>query len=109
MRNVVFVWDHELAPIMDAATLSQVGGAFFDRARRPVSIRPLVVPPDQDANRLILDAAQGDRPGLIWMFNRNGHTSAHRFPPAISKLDPRWVCDAQGDGTAGALACYRRP
>lgn len=109
VRNVVFVWDHELAPIMDAATLSQVGGTFFDRARRPVSVRPLVVPPDQDANRLILDAAQGDRPGLIWMFNRAGHTSARRFPPAIAKLDPRWVCDEQGDGTAGALACYRRP
>ncbi len=108
-REVVFVWDHELAPIMDAATLSQVGGAFFDRARQPVTIRPLVVPPDQDANRVILDAAQGERPGLIWMFNREGHTAAHRFAPAITKRDPRWVCDEQGDGVAGALACYRRP
>jgi len=109
ISDVVFVWDHELTPIMQASTLTQVGGVFFQRAGYPVRIRPLVVDAAHDANAAILAAARGPRPGLIWLFNRDGRTAAHAFAPAISRADPDWTCASQGEGTAGGLACYRRP
>jgi len=107
VTDVVFAWDHELAPIMTATTLARVGGAFFDRAGRPIRIHPIVLDPGRDPNRDIVQAARGPRPGLIWLFNRDGRTAAHRFAPAIAR-DPHWLCTAPGGGAAGALACYRR-
>lgn len=108
VTDVVFVWDHEFAPIMRATTLAEVGGVFFQRADRAVRVRPLVVDPGRDANPDIVAAAQGARPGLIWLFNRQGRTAAHSFAPAIDR-DPHWICAEQGDAVVGGLACYRRP
>ncbi len=108
VTDVVFVWDHELAPIMTSGTLKAVGGVFFARAHDPVRIIPLVLPRGQDPNREIIAAADGRHPGLIWVFNRAGHTAARDFAPAISRTSPDWTCDEQGDGTAGVLSCYRR-
>lgn len=107
VSDVVFVWDHELSPIMEPDTLRHLGGVFFERAHRRVRVTSLVVPVDHDANRDILAAAKGLRPGLIWMFNRSGQTAAHRYAPAINRLDPNWRCAQVGDGTVGSLSCYR--
>jgi hypothetical protein len=107
VSDVVFVWDHELAPIMAPDTLREVGGVFFERAHRPIRVIPLVVPAGRDANREILAAATGPRPGLIWMFNREGRTAAHAFPPAIERFDPDWKCLPTADATVGGLGCHR--
>ena len=107
VTDLVFVWDHELTSIMAPTTLERVGGVFFARAGYPIRVRPLAVDAKHDPNLAILAAAQGPRPGLIWMFNRAGHTAAHRFPPTIARLDPRWSCAESGDGVAGSLRCYR--
>ena len=54
-----------------------------------------------------LAAADGERPGVIWLYNRRGHTSARLHPPALQAIDPRWRCDRVGDDMVGTLACWR--
>jgi hypothetical protein len=108
VTDLVFVWDHGIAPIIAPTTLERLGGVFFDRAGRPVRVHPVLVDRDHDANAAILAAARGPHPGLIWLFDEEGPTAAHRFPPAIAQRDPRWAC-APVEGKVGGLACYRRP
>lgn len=107
VTDVVFVWDYELAPMMDPVTLARVGGVFFNRAHRPVRIHPLVVAPDRDPHPAIAAAATGPRPGVIWLYNRQGRTAAHAFPPAIPKADPAWTCADLAQAPVGGLACWR--
>ncbi len=104
--DVVFLWDHEVTPIIPPDTIARVGGVFFQRAGRPVRVAPLVVTPDQDPNRLIPQAASGAKPGFIWLYNEDGHTAAHRFPPNLGKL-PGWTCQRTAPGPAGVLACVK--
>jgi hypothetical protein len=108
VTDVVFVWDHGIAPIVDRTTLERLGGVFFNRAGHPVRVLPILLDRDHDPNTAILAAAQGPHPGLIWLFDREGHSAANRFPPAIAPRDPRWAC-APVEGSVGGLACYRRP
>jgi hypothetical protein len=62
----------------------------------------------RDPNRQAVAAARGERPGLIWIFDRHGRTASARYAPAIETLDPRWRCTTFGDGQVGSLACARR-
>jgi hypothetical protein len=107
VTDVVFVWDHETVRLMAPSSLRRVGAAFFRRAGDPARVTALAAAPTEDVNRLALTAATGARPGIIWIYNRNGATSARAFPPAIPRLDPRWTCDRFGDATVGSLACWR--
>jgi uncharacterized membrane protein len=109
VTHVVFVWDHEVAPIMAPSSLQRVGAVFFRRAGDPALVTPLAPHPGEDVNRLALAAATGPRPGIIWIYNRHGATSARTFPPRIARIDPRWTCERSGDDMVGALACYRAP
>jgi len=68
---------------------------------------PLVAAPDEDANMALLAAAQGPRPGLLWIYDRTGRTAAHSHPPRIAQIDPRWDCRTYGDGVVGQIACVR--
>lgn len=104
--DVVFLWDHEVTPIIPADTIARVGGVFFQRAGRPVRVTPLVVTPAQDPNKLIPRMASGPRPGFIWLYNQDGHTAAHRFPPILDK-QPGWTCQRTAPGPAGVLACVK--
>lgn len=104
--DVVFLWDHEVTPIIPKDTLTTVGGVFFRRAGHPVAVTPLVVTPDQDPNRLIPAMARGRRPGFIWLYNEAGHTAAARFPPRLNRL-PGWTCHRTAPGPAGVLACVK--
>ncbi len=108
VSDVVFVWDHELAPIIKSSTLEAVGGVFFARAGHPVVVRPLALDARRDPNLGIVAVARAPRPGMIWLFNRQGHTVASRYAPAIAEL-PGWHCTEQGNGMMGSLACYRAP
>jgi len=105
--QVAFVWDHEATRIEAPASLQRAGEAFFRRAGDPVTVTPVITRPDQDANPLALAAATGPRPGIIWIYNRRGATSAHTFPPRIPALDPRWTCEQVDDSEIGNLACWR--
>jgi uncharacterized membrane protein (UPF0136 family) len=105
--DVVFAWDHEVTALMPPATLERLGGVFFRRAGTPVRVRPLVARPIDDLNALALAAATGPRPGIIWIYNRDGRTAARAHPPEIAARDPRWTCQRIGDETVGSLACWR--
>jgi hypothetical protein len=106
VTDVVFLWDHPAAKIMDPLSLTRVGSVFFRRAGARVVVSPLVVGQTQDANRVLLSASVGRRPGLIWIYDRAGRTSANTHPPRISQIDPRWTCATFGDGLIGSVACY---
>jgi hypothetical protein len=106
--DVVFIWDHEAARIIDPESLRRVGSVFFRRQGYPATVTPLVVRPDSDVSRMALSAARGARPGIIWLFNRAGRTAFALQAPQIAELDPRWTCRELSDGVVGALACYRR-
>ena len=108
ITDLVFVWDHELAPMMDKASLARVGGVFFDRRHRPVHVRPLVVDRDHDPNLAILAAATGSKPGIIWLYNRQGRTAAARYAPDIVAHDPSWTCITSGSDMVGAVGCFRQ-
>lgn len=108
VSDVVFIWDHPAAKIIDRGSLRRLGEFFFERAEAAVTVTPLQVNPARDPNAQALAAASGERPGILWIFDRNGRTAAHRFPPAIERLDPRWSCETFGDGTVGSVACVRR-
>jgi mannosyltransferase len=107
VSQVVFVWDHEADGLIPRDTLQRVGGVFFARAGRPLPIVPIAPRADQDANALVQAAAGGERPGVVWLYNRAGHTSARLGPPVLQTLDPRWRCERAGDDTVGTLACWR--
>ena len=110
VANVVFIWDHEAAPLMGPSSLRRVGAVFFRRAGdQTIQVTPVTPHAGQDANRLALAAATGPRPGIIWIYNRHGATSARAFPPRIAQIDPRWTCRRFGDAMVGSLACYRAP
>jgi hypothetical protein len=105
----VFIWDHEATRLMAVSSLQRVGGVFFRRAGDPVAVTALAVRPSDDVNQLALAAAAGQRPGIIWIYNRHGATAARAFPPGIPQIDPRWSCERSGDEMVGTLACYRTP
>jgi len=107
VTDVVFAWDHEATRIMPPATLQRLGQVFFRRAGSAVRVTPLVIRPSDDVNAAALAAAHGARPGIIWIYNRAGHTAAAARPPRIPDLDPRWRCRRIGDEQVGSLACWR--
>jgi hypothetical protein len=107
VTHVAFVWDHEATRIEAPASLERAGAVFFRRAGYPAAVTPVITWRDQDANPMALAAATGPRPGIIWIYNRSGATSARRFPPRIQALDPRWRCERTGDAEIGSLACWR--
>lgn len=107
VTHVVFVWDHEAARFMPRSSLERVGAVFFRRAGNGAVVTPLATDSGQDVNTLALAAATGPHPGIIWIYNRDGGTSARTFPPRIPQIDPRWDCQRFGDATRGSLACYR--
>jgi hypothetical protein len=108
VSDVVFIWDHQAARIMNPGSLRRVGEVFFRRALEPVRVTPLIVTAGQDPNRLALAAVRGTRPGVIWIFDRTSNTAARTTPPRLAQIDPRWSCRTFGDGQTGSVACYRR-
>jgi hypothetical protein len=107
VSRVVFAWDHEATPIIPRDTLERLGGVFFRRGGDRTPVTAVVAGPQDDLNHVIVEAARGERPGVIWIYNRLGHTAARRHPPAIAAIDPRWRCERVGDDTIGTLACWR--
>lgn len=108
VSDVVFVWDHPVAKIIDPGSLRSLAADSFRRHGAPqVRVIPLVVPAGRDANPAILAAATGPRPGVVWMYDRRNHTAAAVAAPDLARLDPRWTCQVYGDGMTGAVGCYR--
>jgi hypothetical protein len=105
-KRLVFMWDTPLG--VDRSSFAGVGGFFFTRAGEEVAVDVVSVAKGQDPNRVLLDHAAPPRSVILWFYDSKvPGTAAIRFPPAISKVNPRWKCKDFGKGQFGVLACSR--
>lgn len=107
VSDVVFIWDHETAQIQAPAAMRALGGFFFTRSGHGVAITAPAWKRGDDLNDIALAAAHGQRPGIIWLFNRNARTEAAVHPPRIDRIDPRWTCRDFSEEGLGSVACFR--
>jgi hypothetical protein len=88
--------------------MGELGSFFFRRASSPLLTTGLPLPGDKDPNRVLLETATGERPGILWIYDRNvPGTLALSHPPSIETLDLSWRCRDFGRDAVGVLACVR--
>lgn len=109
--QVVFLWDHPAAKILDRKSLAQLGGYFLRRQGLNLPVRTVIVPESADANAVLRQAATGARPAVIWLYNRTERTSARTYLPSFAN-DPAWSChnpatDFGLNQQLGAIACVK--
>jgi hypothetical protein len=106
--TVVFTWDNPSAQLLPARKMGELGSFFFRRASSPLLTTGLPLPGDKDPNRVLLETATGERPGILWIYDRNvPGTLALSHPPSIETLDLSWRCRDFGRDAVGVLACIR--
>jgi hypothetical protein len=108
--RLVFTLDSSTSTVLPRSTLAAVGGFFFARAGRSITVDPVVLRPGEDASAALLQAAGTDpRSAILWLYNlgQNG-VVAKTSPPAITERAPAWRCHNYGGGAVGVLACLRR-
>jgi hypothetical protein len=109
--QLLFVWDHPAAKILDPRSLEAIGGYFLERGEAEVAASTLVVPENADANALIAAAVAGDRPAVIWLYNTARRSAAAAHPPALDN-NPAWTCRHRyrattNAGELGSIACVK--
>lgn len=109
--QVVFLWDHPAAKILDRQSLEQLGGYFLRRQGLTIPVRTVIVPESTDANAVLRKTATGASPAVIWLYNRTEQTSARTHPPSFAD-DPAWSCqnpapDLGLNQQLGAIACVK--
>lgn len=87
------------ARVMDPATMSQIGGYFFERSGRRVEARMIVT--GADALGELLGAARGARPAIILLYRAENR-------PDLGRLPADWQCLDQPGYRSGTLACAPR-
>jgi uncharacterized membrane protein len=106
--TVVFTWDNPSAQLLPASKMSELGSFFFRRAGSPITTVGVPLAADKDPNRVLTDAAVGDRPAIIWIYDLNvPGTLALAHPPRIEELDARWSCRDFGRNAIRVVACVR--
>lgn len=100
--QLVFLWDHPAAKIMDKRSLEQLGGFFFDRAGVKVRTTPLLLKAGEDPNAALVHAADGERPVFIWLYHAERGSAAKQFPPRAIR---GWHCHLKTNGPVGIVAC----
>lgn len=103
--TLVFAWDHPAAKILDDRSLAQLGGWFFHRAGMEPATVAVKLAPNEDPNPKLLAAARGDRPAILWIYNKGRKSAARDYPPRIADLAPDWRCMHIEDGPRGVIAC----
>lgn len=111
-EQLLFLWDHPAAKILDQKSLELVGGYFLKRNNINVPTRALVVPETADANSILRAAAGGKRTAVIWLYNTSDRTAARAHRPTLEN-DPAWACLDRGPVGAridqlGAIACVNQ-
>lgn len=109
--HLVFLWDHPAAKILDKDSLAAIGGYFLHRAGITTKATALVAGLDDDPNVALAKAATGERPAVIWLYNKHRKSAARRHPPRLAD-DPAWECRSyiqpHPRGELGAVACVRK-
>jgi hypothetical protein len=104
-KRLLFFWDNPATEVLGEQTLAEVGAFFFRRDGAPVEAHALRlgVQRDRDPNVELLRWA--DRPGdaFIWAFDTDvPRTLAIRHPPAVTKIDPSWLCRRYPNSNSGS-------
>ncbi len=102
--QLVFAWDHPANRILEPDSLARIGGYFFRRAGQPVETTAVILKPSDDPYARLPQAARGERPAIIWIYNTARNTAARRHPPHAL---PGWRCTATEGGPTGVIACVR--
>src|SRR5262249_9099814 len=107
-QRLVFFWDHPGAKVEGRDELDSVGGFFFRRAGKPVTMDTVLLKPGEDASARLVAEAKPPGSAVLWMYDigvRGTAARAHR--PEIEMLDPSLSCRQLGNGSVGILACDR--
>jgi hypothetical protein len=103
--HLVFAWDHPAAQILDEGSLARLGGFFFHRAGVNIETKGLILRRTDDPNVRLPQAAEGERPAFIWIYNVARKTAAREHPP---REIAGWRCMSTRDGPIGIAACAPR-
>jgi hypothetical protein len=110
--QLVFLWDHPAAKILDQNSLRAIGGYFMKRAGQAVPVKALIAPLNSDPNAMLREAtANSRRPAFIWLYDTAHRAAAHDYPPTFDK-DPNWICRHRSrqtirSGELGSIACVK--
>lgn len=107
--QLLFLWDHPAAKILDRRSLERMGGYFMKRAGVDIPVRTLIVSDTVDANVVLRAMATGRRTGVIWLYNTADRTAARNHAPSFEN-DPVWKCRDRSNApvrsrSLGAIAC----
>jgi hypothetical protein len=106
--RLVFLWDNPLTRAAAPAQLDAMGGFFFRRQGKAVTVDPVFLRPGDDPNARVVSAAKTPDSAILWLYDLNVRTTAARkFPRRIEQRDPTWRCTDFGRGHFGVVACYR--
>ena len=89
--DLVFVWDHPAAKILDQRSLEKIGGFFLRRAGLDIKVHALILSESDDPNTAIRAAVTNDRTGVIWLYDALHRSAAAHNPPRL-KSAPGWNC-----------------
>lgn len=108
--QLLFAWDHPAAKILDPGSLEKIGGYFLKRSGMKFEGKVLVLREQDNPNLEFDQAADGERPAIIWLFNTQRRSAAKHHPPILDQ-DPAWSCreylQTNGVDSLGAVACIR--
>jgi hypothetical protein len=109
--ELVFLWDHPAAKILDHGSLVGIGGYFMNRSGLSIPVRALVVPEKADANAMLRASFRGKRPAFIWLYDTGRRSAAGYVAPGFG-TDPAWTCRYRHRITGkkvglGTMACVK--
>lgn len=107
--RLAFLWDSPMRP--HATSLDGLGGFFFRRAGLPIIVDGVDNTYGQDPNEELVERARSPNSAILWIYDLSvSGTSAIRYPPKLTKLDPTLICRNFGVRQFGIIACsHARP
>jgi hypothetical protein len=109
--ELVFLWDHPAAKILEPKSLEGIGGYFMHRAGQSVPVKAIVVPEKADGNAMLRAEFTGKRPAFIWLYDTGRRSAAGHVAPNFHR-DPAWTCRHRHRITGkkiglGTMACVK--
>lgn len=102
--HLVFAWDHPATKIMAPDSLDQIGGFFLRRAGQPARVTPVTLAPGDIPSQRLIDAATGERPAILWLYDSLHGSVAGRDGFALAH-NPGWQCHHMRRWQTGVVAC----
>lgn len=90
-EQLIFLWDHSNAQILDETSLKRIGDFFFVRHGLPIETTALRLTRFDDPNVAIQNAVKRDRAAVIWLYDAQRNSAAKLYPPRLAR-NPAWKC-----------------